>query len=1288
MVDSYSAVKDILVEDHIMAFARSIIPAVIAVTVVGSSARAAESASAFRSFGGEPGRPRLYDNTDICTPNLHWLALGGKPPAPMYLRDWFTTVGGEVRGFDLYLINGGAIVDVRFELRFYEGTDQDSMGTILPEVLFRTSGGPALDRIPSWIDPSTGEPGLMRVSVDYDAQTYNVVGLYEDPPGSGKMSEQQISDVDQPIGTALGRRAFSLPSGKVGVEVRIIDEVSICDGGDPKAGPVLAGGGAGNEDGMHIVGASTGCDPPEYSLVCDDFGWDPTQNDVCTGGDLCALDLPRYGIALTLYTGPNEDKGGNNEIDTADPVTVGPPDPCTSGLVTVNGFIGDNGQPIASDPVRFFDCDKDDSVDFADFACLQRCFGSDVPSACRVHDHDANGDVDLDDFQAFLLCSDDPTGMDCVGEIPPAIEPLRDVDIYRVTGLVSGQVLSAFVEGQADGDAVPLWDPYLRVFVETVSGVVEMARCDDYYRFNLDALQTLEVPAGVDTVYIGVSSAANAGYDPQDPTSIVVVGNDDAGGYALSVAVTDPACVTDDGSGGHFDCYETKHEPDDTLADADAIGPTASTIIVGAIGDGAFTGLGQDIDIYRIELDDDPLAQTAGVMSITATVKNLVGQGFQTAFDLALALYDSDGNLIATGDQSSELGGLDQTRPKLGANVCGSDVVDCATNPSPEPGVYYLVIFGTDRVAFDQDGSPLPVAIPPTVLNFPHAADAGCTNDCDIRPTLGGRVNRPGAPLEGRVPPNPNSPPNGPTLQCYRIQISTCTNGSPFCQGFTLPQGGPADVDELEGPNGNDSIPDASTSIVPGDRLADAPVELRVLGNGPYARFSGDVDFYAVPADAGQIVSLNIADNLQPPGNSDNRVRSYLAIFGPDGCPFALEDYALERYDSNFFVLDNISDELAATVVSEVPESGTGIAFPMVAIDAGSLDPAENTPFDAFTPGTTLSRRFETQIQQARRYDIAITVMDPVVPLADGLRMFAVTHRGIDEMHTEPFVAHPPDGGRDNYPPILELDPWTGETLALLDGGQFFATWREPMGICTNPDGCPQAVSSNPVLAFDGQSLYVSVERCVSGPTSCGSLSHPLFRINPDLHPGTLGFVTVVGNIEGLAFDAALKGLAESGDLLYAFDTETNTIRYWAKDSAPSIGNGGASDDLTLLSGTDSQETEFDNLDGDLGTDGVSVYAGCSLDGSSIGVCVFDVIVSPDGTDVVFTFAGVVDDPLTNDGLVPGPRLGGLDLIHAPSVMITSDRNGPIVQYWEMTSDRVRALELPRGFVIDRHTAR
>lgn len=1393
--------------------------------------------------------PKLYDNSTICTVSVQAIALGGQPANPMSPRDWFVTPGGNVTGFDLFLLNG-APNNQSLTVQFYAGTSSQVLGDADPNAFFRTQGAPLISAIPPWDDPITGRPGIIRVSVDYAAETYTLTGLSEDPITGGTV-ETPLNGGGEVLGTGIGRLPFSLPSGKVGVGVRLGNELSICNGGDPKAGPVLASGGSGSEDGLHMIGiystfGNANCAPFEYPEICDDAGWAPFTNVSCnddadceavfgagatclgtnicdqqasvpcTGGDVCNLDRPFFGIAMTLYAGPGEDEDGNNQISTAD--TIAAPAAGSGEIVSVTGFVGDNGTPCdCSSPncdcttLILFDHDADNDVDLLDWGDFQRCFGQTDDPSCALHDQNSDGVIDLSDFgntgvtgdfdDCFTRDASDPnhTPVDCSIDIPPAAVQLEDVDVFEISGVTPGHVVEILLEGTKSSTEGPLWDPFLRVFdgsgqqIPIRDGIG--GESDDFERSSFDAYTTVEVPPGSNSLFVGVSTsgqvlklsapacledgdcvAAGVGvclggdsdgsfcsstancpgcddgmggvidcpcvgtcgglaegrcdlpcnedadcasiigfpptatcgqldagfcdnrvwYDPNDTSTIMPLQEgSDAGGYTLSVAVTDPNAVIDNGTGGQFDCNETRHEPDDTLEDATTQGAITSTILVAAIGDGAFAGLGQDVDIWRIELDDDPLSQTANTRSFTAQVKDVAGFGFQTAFDLVLAVYDADGELIATGDQSPRGGSFDQTRPQLGVNVCGSALSPpLCQNESSTPGLYYLAVFGTDRQQFDDAGDPLSVAIPPTLLNFPHGLDVAATAFADLRPVVGGRVNIPGDRIVGRVPQEPNVPPNGPELQCYRIVVSTFQSNLP-------PTG--SDVDE-SAENGNDSIRDASTGtldMIISDRLASDAIVVRTLGNGRFGGNQGDVDFYQIGnAGPGDLVSLNIADNM-PPGTTDNRVRSFVALYDQDGFIIAAEDYTLEHYDPNIFIADNISDEIAANVASLIPQfTGGGnvltTVYAMIGIDNGNLLLRENTPFDAVFPGTTLSRRFQTNVQTPRTYRISASILNPL-PASMGVseRVFAVVRRGRDGIHTEPFTSSPTQSRSTSFPPLVELNPNTGEVIKLLDGTQGatnFFTFRSPFDECQmNPDGCEQEVSANPIIAYDGDVLYVSVEECNAGQTSCPNVSHPLFKIDPDLTPDDTGFIGTFGEIslDDPGFDAALTGMVEINGFLYALDTTSDRVRFWDKTLQPTANNGGqtAVDELLNLSGTAGEGTDFDDLDGDLATNGVSIYVPCFLNGNSVGICQFTPTLMPDGSDATFVFDGIIADPITNELLSPGPRLGGLEILSGGLLMAT-DTNGPIIEYFDPSADTVNAVELPREFLVERVTAR
>ncbi len=1233
-------------------------------------------------MAGGLNRPKLYDNTQVCTVDTISLAVGGGFSAdgpPLSVRDWFTTSGGRVVGFDLFVMNGGpgALPNHLNPIQFFTGTDSENLGTpiTIPAVAGFTSAGlPLLSRIPVHQDPITGEPLMMRVTVDFLQRTYTVVDAETGTP--------LISPAVQDIGDT--RPSFVLPPGKIGVNVRFDSEPSLCAGGTPRCGVVLARGGGGNENGLHMTNATL-CTQQEAPLVCDNPGWQPTDvfgNPVpCVGGNTCTLNRPFFGVALALFVGPGEsDLDGNNEQATADVILADIPAPgqCSGDMTTINGFIGDNPVSYTGSPITFFDCNGDDVLDVIDYGCYQRCVGRTVTSfpECQVFDQNLSGTVDIDDYFGFFFCSlglVPPDNELCVGTVPDPPVLLQDVDLYEVPGLSPGQVLSVLLDGDKSPAEGPTWDPYLKIFQMVAGNLVVMEVSDDYERLSLDGFTTVVVPAGATRLWVGVSAAQNNGYDPMDPQSSPVLMADDAGGYSLTVAVVNPDCVVDNFSGQLNECYTTKHEPDDSIPDSDARGAlcdpeTPGCLLVrGMIGDGAFSAYGQDVDIWKISLT----GARAGVRSLTAQVKGVNAGGFDTVFDLVLGLYNSSGELIATADQSSQvqLFGFDQTRPLLGSNAAGS-------NTPGADGIYYLAIFGTDRVTFDPDSGCTPMfpSIPPTLLNFPHGVAVAATNDADLRPMVGGRVNKPLTRIKGCTSDPIQNPPE--TRQCYRINVSTFTNVLPTVAGAV-------DICDSLGANGDDSIPDACT-INTADRLSlmEAPILPFHLGNGRFGGQQGDVDFYRVPAAPGKLLALVVADDEQPP-TDDNRVRSYLGWFDSLGFLFADHDYSLEHADATMF--DGISDEIAATAVGTMPAGIGPTAFAMVGIDNGNMLRQENTPFDAAFPGTTLSRRFETGILSLRAYDIGVAVIDPIVSLPGTPRMFVAPSRGVDDIHTSCFVNGPNDGNASCYPPILEVDPLTGDTVTVLDGGQFFDVMRPGTGIEALNQGLIE--SANPLVAYDGQDLFVTVEVCRPEPQFCTQQNHPLFRIDPDA--GTAGFASAnfIGNILGFGgFSDTLSGMVEMNGTLVVFNSTADSFRFWGKTLVPIASVGGT---LTPTPSAPADDPRWDDLDGDLGSDGTDLYVSCSYEGAEVGICVF----RPDFVANTITFMGKLLDPISNLAFTPGPRLGGLDLLG--STVVASDRNGPIVEHWSgwnlndpKVLGNVVGFELPREFLVQRLTIR
>ncbi len=1410
------------------------------------------------SCGGDLDAPLLYQNTDICTVNFQWLAVGGRSNAGgtvLQVQDYFTTSGGTLAAYQFLVMNGGeGAIATNMEMRFYADTDALNYGSEVPDTFFRTqsqSGAPSLERIPVHEDEN-GVALPMLVTIDYVNRRYRVEdwGTGEDLIGTN-CEGQDIGDRPRPV----------LPSGKVGLRIRFSSQFNLCGGGNPTAGAVLAGGGVNSEDGVHIINAeNSNCDQEHDQICPTQTGWAPSDVEgervACTGGDVCSLDRPFNGIWLRLFASPSEAGNGNNTIATADLVSLGSVVDCSSEMVVVEGFLGDASLP--NQVTDYFDDQPDGAIDLLDWGVLQSCLGANLFSnpECVVFDQDGSGMVDLNDHAKFVECQADPSAVGC------RFNSLQDLDVYRISDLVAGNVLQVLVEGDKSPAFGPTWDPYLRIF--TSSGVM-VGDSDDFSRIDFDAYTTVEIESG-GSLYVAVSSSnqvrslfgclddsdctavfgsgstcglfvpgdegepgeltmtgicqlppcnadticegfgflidnatcgvdercempqcsensecqilfndddavcgdsgdcelpcanetvcilagfggsatcgevtagicdpptcvadsiceatplgegatcgglvadvcdpkrctddsdcrgffgdecatcdtmtgfCNAGisYDPTDAGSVCpLTASDLTGGYRLKVVQTDPNCVNDEAGNPDDMCFLLfspgtprshvgDHEPDDTLDDADAqpeIIPSQGGFLTrGILGDGSFASLGQDVDIYRIDLTN---GVDVNAQSIQLGVTTTSPSGFDTVFDLVLALYDLNGKLIATGDQSPNIGLVapsdteNESYPKLQAAITGGSS-------------YYVAIFGTDRDLWDSGCNFKEPAGPPSFLNVPHCRCSPCTADCpdDLRPFVGGRVNKPGEALGGCVTSEGEEPER---LQCYTLSVLVHSDPPPHQT--------PTDPDELANLlGGNDSI-DLASPLGSGSSLATAGSSVNhTLGNGPFGGFQGDVDFFQLAVNPGDLLVVNVADTEQP-SSTGNNVRSFLALYDGAGDIITLQDYSLEIF-STFG--NGIQDEIASTIVTTVPDGMTNM-FLMVGIDNGNLLFEENIPLFPFRPGTTFSRRFQTGALPLRFYEIAVAQLSP--PNVSGTaRMFVVPQRGTDEDHVEPYLGRVSGGNsvidglsRESFPPILELDPQTGDVLNVLDAEPTIVMWRDASVSIDGQLFQNQVVSAEPVIAYDGTTLYISVETCSGTCLSPGEFQHPFFWMNPDVPNDDAGFVTPKAQIEGLQSQARITGMTviqEGGDSwIYALDGANDVMRFWRSDQTPLAGTGG-----TLV--LDTEGGVFDDVYGDIATDGVSIFISCSLDGDALGICKF----TPNRDALTLDYVETIPDPVTNHDIFPGPMLGGFDFL-TPTQIAGSDQNGPVIQYSTLGITEAQGVELPREFTVVR----
>ena len=138
-------------------------------------------------------------------------------------------------------------------------------------------------------------------------------------------------------------------------------------------------------------GAANACDPTKNQLECQA---ELTFVSFQGAGAMCTPDPCNTGLCC-LLDGMCEDDGGNGlmEIDCA----AWPGAEFVAGQECATYTCTDKCAAYTS-----YDFDGDGTVDLADFAAFQRCFGTPSSASCLcVFDADEDGDVDILDFEAF-----------------------------------------------------------------------------------------------------------------------------------------------------------------------------------------------------------------------------------------------------------------------------------------------------------------------------------------------------------------------------------------------------------------------------------------------------------------------------------------------------------------------------------------------------------------------------------------------------------------------------------------------------------------------------------------------------------------------------------------------------------------------------------------------------------------------------------------------------------------------------------------------------------------------
>jgi hypothetical protein len=110
-------------------------------------------------------------------------------------------------------------------------------------------------------------------------------------------------------------------------------------------------------------------------------------------------------------------------------------------------------------------------------------------------------------------------------------------------------------------------------------------------------------------------------------------------------------------------------------------------------------------------------------------------------------------------------------------------------------------------------------------------------------------------------------------------------------------------------------------------------------------------------------------------------------------------------------------------------------------------------------------------------------------------------------------------------------------------------------------------------------------------------------------------------------------------------------------------------------------DEEFDYVSGDLATDGTFIYMDCFLDDLSVGICKFD-------TNGNLQLP-ILPNHVSNVNVIPGPRLGGLDIVYDHDrniqVVVGADKHGVIMEMADLSDgSTLGGFVMPREFQVIR----
>ncbi len=250
-----------------------------------------------------------------------------------------------------------------------------------------------------------------------------------------------------------------------------------------------------------------------------------------------------------------------------------------------------------------------------------------------------------------------------IGDNPGLLLPNNDVDLFAVS-LNAGDTLFADINAEINGSTL---DSVLTIF--DANGNLLVQNDDNSFENVTEPDSFQQFTALLNgTYYVGVSSSANLGYDPNVANS--GVGNS-SGIYNLVLTLLE---------GGNSGAYS---EPNDTILLANPIERDVSSpgVVSGEIGDNPeLSLLANDVDLFEVELK-------AG----DTIFANIDAQQIGSSLDAVLTLFDANGNELEQNEDNSFFVGeelVTELDPFLQFTV-------------DQDGTYYVGVTGAGNLDYD-----------------------------------------------------------------------------------------------------------------------------------------------------------------------------------------------------------------------------------------------------------------------------------------------------------------------------------------------------------------------------------------------------------------------------------------------------------------------------------------------------------------------------------------------------------------------------------------------------------